>query len=59
MKNERFLRSGIRLLHSGPLHGSPPFEGGGGRGVLKRVIVFEILCQTFFYLNSNLPVFIW
>jgi len=40
MKNERFFRSGIRLLHSGSLHESPPFEGG----ILKRLIVFEILC---------------
>jgi hypothetical protein len=26
---------------------------------LKRLVVFEILCQKFFYLNSNLPVSIW
>ena len=49
MKNERFLGSGIRLLHSGLLHGSPPFDGG----VLKRLIVFEILCQTFFSLRCK------
>jgi replicative superfamily II helicase len=28
-------------------------------GILKRLVVFEILCQKFFYLNSNLPVSIW